>query len=60
MNIESIHYVLRAIEDTFLYSLAIFFYGFYPIATSFIYVVTAVLYNHRRSPSAPASHSRAR
>jgi biofilm PGA synthesis N-glycosyltransferase PgaC len=52
MSIETLHSALGSIEDTFLYSLAIGFYGFYPIVTSFIYVVTAVVYHLRRPATA--------
>jgi len=51
MNLETVHDILRMIEGTFGYTIAIGFYGFYPIVTSFMYVVTAIVYNRRRPPT---------
>src|SRR5437867_9940768 len=48
MSISALHAVLRAIEQSTLYTGAIAFYGLYPIITSFIYIVTAVIYYFRR------------
>jgi biofilm PGA synthesis N-glycosyltransferase PgaC len=39
---------LRDIEGTYFYLTAVAFYGLYPILTSFIYIITAVIYMARR------------
>lgn len=44
----NIHSILTSIETTIIYTVLIGFYGLYPIVTSFVYVVTAVIYNRRR------------
>src|SRR5215467_13993981 len=48
MNYPALHQTLSAIEASTGYSVLIGFYGLYPIITSFIYIVTAVLYYLRR------------
>jgi poly-beta-1,6-N-acetyl-D-glucosamine synthase len=53
MNIAALHGVLRAIEDSTFYTAAVAFYGLYPIITSFIYIVTAVIYYYRRPMKPP-------
>src|SRR5262249_37204301 len=52
-NISTVHMILRAIEASPAYVAAIAFYGLYPILTSFIYIVTAVIYHFRRPLRAP-------
>jgi poly-beta-1,6-N-acetyl-D-glucosamine synthase len=51
--LEAIHDMLRAFENTWFYSMAIGFYGLYPIVTCLVYVVTAVIYHFRRPQTAP-------
>jgi poly-beta-1,6-N-acetyl-D-glucosamine synthase len=48
MHYPGLHETLLAIESSAGYSALIGFYGLYPIITSFIYMVTAVLYYLRR------------
>jgi biofilm PGA synthesis N-glycosyltransferase PgaC len=50
---STIYTVIRTIEDSSLYTVAIAFYGLYPIITSLIYIVTAVLYYFRRPVASP-------
>jgi len=52
-NILTVHAILRAIEASPVYVVAIAFYGLYPIITSFIYIVTAVVYHFRRPQKPP-------
>src|SRR5215831_9736084 len=51
MNYPALHQTLSAIEASTGYSALIGFYGLYPIITSFIYIVTAILYYTRRKKS---------
>jgi hypothetical protein len=53
MTLETIHGYLRTFENTWFYSLAIGFYGLYPIVTCLVYVVTALIYNFRRPLTVP-------
>jgi len=52
MNLDLIRDYISIIENSWLYMAAVGFYGLYPILTSLVYVVTAVVYYARR-PSKP-------
>ena len=50
MSLAIIRDYLGIIENTWIYLAAVGFYGLYPIVTSFVYVVTAVIFYVRRPP----------
>ena len=50
MDLSFIRNYLIVFEQTWFYTAAVGFYGLYPILTSLIYIVTAVIYYLRRPP----------
>lgn len=43
--------ILRFIDDSLIYRIALIFYGFYPMAMALVWVVLAAIYFHRRERS---------
>jgi biofilm PGA synthesis N-glycosyltransferase PgaC len=50
MDLSAVRYYISIIEETWVYTTAIAFYGLYPILTSLVYIVTAGVYYFRRPP----------
>src|SRR5262245_38398675 len=50
--VDLIRQCITIIEDTWFYTVAVAFYGLYPILTSLVYVITAFIYFVRR-PAKP-------
>lgn len=45
--------VLDAIDDTLFYRIGLVFYGFYPMAMAFVWIVMSAVYFHRRERRSP-------